>query len=158
MAANGHRAKQIAVFSVLAVCVVTFIFWNSLQNVQASDELSGGLLAFLKPLLLPLFGGTEEGMHTFIRKAAHFAEFAALGLCLCGIADGIRIDFWRTSVLFFPLFTLWSVAVTDEFIQSLSDRSGEVRDVILDFSGGVFGVAIMAVVFAIVRHHRKREV
>ena len=150
------KNKQIALFSVLALGVIAVIFWNSLQNAQQSNELSGGLLTWLKPWLLPLFGGSEELMHEVVRKTAHFVEFAALGFCLCGVADGIRTDHWRTSLLFFPLFVLLSTAVTDEFIQTFSDRTGSVKDVLLDFCGGIFGLAVTAVLFA-VRHSRKKR-
>lgn len=151
-----YRNKQILVFSVLAVCVTATIFWNSLQNAQQSNELSNGLLAWLKPYLLHLFGGSEELMHEVVRKTAHFVEFAALGLCLCGVADGMRTDFWHTSLLFFPLFVLLSTAVTDEFIQSFSDRTSAVKDVLLDFCGGIFGLAVMVLLFAVLHSRRKR--
>ena len=151
-----YRNKQILVFGVLAVCVTATIFWNSLQNAQQSIQLSSGLLAWLKPWLLPLFGGSEELMHEVIRKTAHFVEFAALGLCLCGVADGMDIKFWRTSLLFFPLFALLGTAVTDEFIQSFSDRTSSVKDVLLDFCGGIFGLAVTAALFAVLHSRRKR--
>lgn len=158
MIENPYKTKQTVAFSVLTVCVVAVIFWNSLQDVQASSELSSRVLTWLKPVLLALFGPSEELLHEGVRKMAHFVEFAALGLCLCGTADGLRTRFWRTSMLFFPLFAVLSVAVTDEFIQFFSDRSSAVNDVILDFFGGVFGMAIMAVLFEVLRSRKKCEV
>lgn len=157
MGTKGYRTRQIALFSVLSVCVTAFIFWNSLQNAQQSNALSGGLLAAVKPILSPLFGGSEEAMDLFVRKSAHFAEFAVLGLCLGAVADGIYVRFWRTSLAFFPLFATLSVAVTDEFIQSFSDRTSAVRDVILDFCGGLFGLTAMVLVFAALRSRRKSK-
>ena len=151
-----YKTRQIFVFSLLALCVAALIFWNSLQNAQQSNELSNGLLAWLKPCLLPLFGGSEELLHQVVRKTAHFVEFAALGLCLCGVADGMRTDFWRTSLLFFPLFVLLSTAVTDEFIQSFSDRTSAVKDILLDFCGGIFGLAVAVLMFAMLHSRRKR--
>ena len=153
---RAYKKRQIALFSVLALCVMAVIFWNSLQNAQQSNALSGGLLAWLKPYVLQLFGGSEVLMHEVIRKTAHFVEFAALGLCLCGVADGLRRDFWRTSLLFFPLFVLLSTAVTDEFIQSFSDRSSAVKDVLLDFCGGTFGLAAAVLLFSVYHSRKKR--
>ncbi len=152
-----YRTRQIAVFSVLTLCVAAIIFWNSLQNAQQSNGLSDGVLTAVKPILSPLFGGSEEAMDFFVRKSAHFIEFAVLGLCLGGIADGICVHFWRTSLAFFPLFATLSAAVTDEFIQSFSDRTSAVKDVILDFCGGLFGLAAIILVFAALRSRRKSK-
>lgn len=153
-----RKAKQAAWYAALSLLVVCFIFWNSLQNAEASNAQSDGLLVWLKPLLAPLFGGSEELMYVFVRKAAHFVEFAALGLCLGGLTDGLHRRFWRGSLVFFPLFVVLSVAVTDEFIQSFSDRTSAVKDVILDFSGGVFGLAAACIIFAALYARKKREV
>ena len=149
------RARQILLFSVLSVGITAMIFWNSLQNAQASNELSDGVLTVVKPILSRLVGDSEELMDLIVRKAAHFMEFAALGLCLGGLADGLRTRFWRSSLVFFPLFTVLSVAVTDEFIQSFSDRTSAVKDVILDFGGGAFGLAVMVLALAALQKMRR---
>lgn len=157
MEGKAYRARQIALFSVLSLCVAAMIFWNSLQNAQQSNELSDGMLTAVKPILSPLFGGAEDIMDLFIRKSAHVAEFAALGLCLGAVADGICARFWRKSLVFFPLFVALSVAVTDEFIQSFSDRTSAVKDVILDFCGGLFGLTVIIFVFAALPSRRKSK-
>ena len=148
---------QVLFFALLSLLIVIFIFGNSLQNAKESNDISRGLLSWLKPFLMPLFGGSEDVMHEFVRKTAHFVEFAALGVCLGGAADGLRRPFWRDWLVFFPLFSLLSVAVTDEFIQSFSDRSSAVKDVILDFSGGVTGLIVVCVLIALYAR-KKREV
>ena len=142
-------------FSVLSVCITAMIFWNSLQNAQASNELSDGVLNMVKPVLSWLFGDSKEIMDLIIRKTAHFVEFAVLGLCLGGLADGIRARFWRSSLIFFPLFSVLSVAVTDEFIQSFSDRTSAVKDVILDFCGGSFGLTVMVLMLVMLQKWAK---
>lgn len=157
MGRKEYRTRQIALFSVLSVCVTAIIFWNSLQNAQQSNALSGGVLAAVKPVLSPLFGGSEEAMDRFVRKSAHFTEFAVLGLCLGAVADGICVHFWRTSLAFFPMFATLSIAVTDEFIQSFSDRTSAVKDVILDFCGGLFGLTVIIFVLAALPSRRKSK-
>lgn len=152
-----HRTRQILVFSLLSVCITAVIFWNSLQNAQTSNELSGGVLTVFKPILSWLFGDSEELMDLIVRKTAHFVEFAALGLCLGGLADGLCPRFWRTALVFFPLFSVLGVAVTDEFIQTFSDRTGAVKDVILDFSGGIFGLAVMVLALVALQSRAKSK-
>ncbi len=151
------RARRIVLFSVLSVCITAMIFWNSLQNMQVSNELSDGVRTDVTPILSRLVGDSEEVMDQIVRKAAHFVEFAALGLCLGGIASGMRDRFWRSSLLFFPLFSVLSVAVTDEFIQSFSDRASTVKDVILDFCGGGFGLAVMVLTLAVLQRLVKKK-
>lgn len=158
MSTKKYNIRQIVVCSVLSVCVMEIILWNSLQDAQTSNQLSGGLLSWMKPIVLQLFGGSEELLHEFIRKAAHFVEFAVLGACLCGVVDGICRRFWRDWLVFFPLFVLLSVAVTDEFIQSFQDRTSAVKDIILDFSGGVFGLAAACILFGVLCARKRREV
>lgn len=77
-----------------------------------------------------LVGDTEH----YIRKLAHFCEFALLGLLLCRSfsAFGVK-NFAATGyILFLGLLT----AVIDEYIQSFSPGRGSmVKDVLLDFAG-----------------------
>lgn len=149
------RSRQVVLFAVLSVLVVGFIFWNSMQSKELSAEQSQGLMALLKPVLMPFFRYEWE-MHQFVRKAAHFAEFALLGFCLGGLTSGIQNRFWRYALIFFPLFMMLSVAVADEFLQTFSDRSGMVIDIILDFSGGLFGLCVAGLLCALLRRRKKK--
>ena len=139
------KTKQVLLFGLLSLAVMAFIFSNSAQLADQSNAVSGGLMDLLRPILQPFFT-SEELMHKFVRKAAHFTEFAALGFCVGMTADGLRRRFWRGSMVFVPLFTTLAVAVTDEFIQSFFDRTSSVRDVLLDFAGAAFGVALAAMI------------
>lgn len=152
---RGAGTKQVVLFALLAVAITGFIFYNSAQYAQQSNAVSTGLMDWLRPLLEALFG-SEDVMHKFVRKAAHFIEFAALGFCVAMVADGLRARFWRGSMMFFPLFTTLAVAVTDEFIQSFFDRTSAVKDIVLDFSGACVGIAGAVFALALLRHFMKR--
>ena len=43
----------------------------------------------------------------------------------------------------YPLFFVLVIAVGDEFIQSFVGRGSNVRDVLIDFSGGILAVIIL---------------
>ena len=63
------------VLHVMALGTLLFIFANSLTPASASASVSGSLFERLKEFFgfLPFFD------HHFLRKAAHFCEYALLG-------------------------------------------------------------------------------
>ena len=153
---RGIKTKQAVLFGLLSVAITAFIFSNSARYAAQSNAVSGGLMDLLRPLLQPFFS-SEEVMHKFVRKAAHFAEFGTLGFCMGMTADGVCRPFWRGSRVFVLLFAGLGVAVTDEFIQSFFDRTSSVCDVLLDFAGAAAGVIFAALLITIfLRFKQKR--
>lgn len=73
----------------------------------------------------------------FIRKLAHFTEFALLGAELFGLFE--RYPLSVAHALF--------AAVADESLQIISGRSAEVKDVLLDFAGSLVGAALCLCLF-----------
>ena len=65
---------------------------------------------------------------------------AVLGILVAGLFRQIGL---RTgdSLRSLPVLTVLLVAVLDEYIQHFTGRGSAVTDVILDFSGGLFGLA-----------------
>lgn len=123
-----------------AVLVFTgLIFYNSSLPAPDSDETSyffvhliAGLNAFLdKPVPLPV-------LNHYIRKTAHFFEFFVQAVLLCNVFQAARTD--RKNSHGYILLLSLMTAVIDEYIQLFSPgRSGQVTDIILDFSGGFTG-------------------
>lgn len=149
-----HRISRQTCYTILNLTVLAallvFIFGNSLQPRAASTRQSLGTLAVLTELLNRLTGHSNLTEH-FVRKLAHFSEFAALGfftIHLCAVRLRVQWHFVLHS-LFFGLVC----AVTDESLQLLSDRSAQVPDVLLDFSGVLCGTAVFLLLYA-VRHRR----
>ena len=111
---------------VLCALWLAVIFLHSLMSAERSAAESGSLLAWLRGLFPAL---TEHAL----RKLAHFSEFAVLGLLL---AQCLRARITR------PLLAGVLCALADETVQLfVSGRSGEVRDVWIDFSGVAAAVA-----------------
>ena len=78
----------------ILICLNLALIWgNSLLPGASSEAVSGGVLAFLGRFLPVLL--TETG-HTLLRKAAHFSEFALLGLLFCGRRAGAWL--WPASM------------------------------------------------------------
>ena len=142
---------QTAIFAVLSLLFVCFIFGNSMQSRAESIEQSDRIVEMVEPILAPVFDHSEEKLDIFVRKSAHFLEFAALGFCLAGLTDGCRCRFWKRKTILLPLVALMTVAVTDEVIQSFGDRSCMARDVVLDCVGGLFGLAVCCITLEVIR-------
>ena len=118
----------------LIVGMTVFIWSNSIIDRENSAQMSGGLVAWLESLL------NTDISELFIRKAAHFCEYAALGF-LYGIKfrQGRKTGQWIYNYAMAGLAT----AVVDESIQILSGRGPMVADVLLDFSGFMVGFAAL---------------
>ena len=109
-----------------------------MSRAQSSGE-SLAVLAWLTPVLKAMGIENVEAAHGVLRKMAHFAEFGALGLFVCGFTVNLgRLRGQRLVSL--PLLAVLSVAVVDEFIQLLTGRAAMVQDVVLDFAGGFTGL------------------
>lgn len=114
---------------------LALIWGNSLLPGASSDSLSGGVLAVLGRFLPFLL--TEAG-HTLLRKAAHFSEFALLGLLYSGRH---RLSKGETPP-HLMLFGL-TVACIDETIQIFTPgRASSLIDVWIDTSGFALGLAV----------------
>ena len=130
------------ILSVLIVLILALIWGNSLMTGADSGAISGGVLAFLGRFLPVLL--TEAG-HTFLRKAAHFSEFALLGLLYCGRHRLAR----QETPLHLMGFGL-AVACIDETIQIFTPgRASSLIDVWIDTSGFALGLAVILTAYKI---------
>ena len=146
---SAAKRRKCNVFLVLLlVATLCFIWGNSLLDRENSAKMSGGLLERFRAIFR-LMGLDTEDDH-WLRKTAHFMEFAMLGTEL--------------AVLFFlnlgrslqsganAAFAALLAALADEGLQYFSSRAPEVKDVALDFSGALFGVLLITLLW-----RRKRE-
>ena len=138
--------KKILLF--ITISITAFIFIHSsvpaVESTVESDAAYGILDRFTSFLHLPnLFTAIT------IRKLAHFAEFAAFGFFLSATVRTYGDSFKQE--LFKILFFLLAVPVTDETIQFFPEgRSAQVSDVLLDFSGAVFGFLCLLILYVII--------
>ena len=121
---------------------LALIWGNSLLPGASSDAVSGGVLAFLGQFLPFLL--TEAG-HTLLRKAAHFSEFAMLGLLYSGRHRLVKGE----TPIHLMLFGL-TVACIDETIQIFTpERASSLIDVWIDASGFALGLAVIFCAYTI---------
>ena len=147
---------RFAVFLILACLVIAFMFYNSTRTGAESNQISKGFMSKILALIDPSGTINTEVFHRFIRKAAHFTEFFALGVCLVGMTFAVY-DGKNRMFLFFPPFFALLCAVIDEYLQSFTSRSCEVKDVLIDFSGAITGILISLMIGTFARKRKSRN-
>ena len=159
------KILRISIPLIITVLWIAFIWSNSLKNGVESGEDSGRVFNTVSKIT-EFFGfGTPISEH-FIRKAAHFTEFAILSALFCADLVCLRaVSFGQKVYVSVPLL-LCSVpagaliASADEFLQSFSDGRGpSVKDVLIDTSGALCTTLIFVAIFILVRFiHKKRHI
>ena len=145
--------KRILLMITILITMIIFIH-SSIPAVESTveSEAAYGILDSVTEFIhLPnLFTAVT------IRKLAHFCEFAVFGFFLSG-----TVKAYCTSLkneVFKILFFLLCVPVIDETIQYFPlGRSAQVSDVLLDFSGGMFGFLCMVILAAAAAFLHKRK-
>ena len=124
------------IWTIIYIAFIIFIFSNSMQVATESARRSAGVLHYLQE-----FVGKGWLTDHIVRKAAHFSEFAILGVL------GVQCMHGYTKHYIMPaLFSGLLTALTDETIQLFVEgRSGQVSDVWLDFAGCCFGVVVVVI-------------
>ena len=94
-------------------------------------------------------------LNKVLRKSAHVMEFLILSMLLCNafFTYGIK---GRNPIIYVLFITLF-YAVLDEYHQIfVIGRGSSVKDVLIDFIGGIIGMAIYYIVYYL--SHRIRKV
>lgn len=143
--------QRIVLFLIIAA-TLTFIWSNSFADAPTSTGRSNTVIRILKPIIDPGGRISAKLFTMLIRKAAHFTEFAALGiefLLLFMTFEKIRSA--PRTVLLLPVLPCLLCAVADECIQLFSSgRACRLTDVLIDVSGSVTGIlAVLCIGFVV---------
>ena len=123
---------------VLAILWVAVVFLLSQQTAADSGRLSSRLTEFVLRAC-PWIDLSAPALEPILRKIAHGVMFAVEGFLLCIAA--VRSCGGKTGVLLSAGISA-VLAVGSELVQTLADgRSCELRDMGINFSGALLGVA-----------------
>ena len=150
------------VLLVVILLWMVLIFCFSAQNADDSSSTSGHLLEDLLSLFTPGWDSMTaaqqkarlDACHTLFRKCGHFTEYTVLGTLLTlffrwGHTEKQEKPYLR---LWIPAVLAFCYAATDEFHQRfVPGRSCEFRDVMIDLSGAMLGLAAVSAVIVIRR-------
>ena len=139
---------------LLSLCILAnmaLIFGLSSEDRSESSDRSGEITDAVVDVVYPDFderpAAEQESIfqrvHKFIRKLAHFSEFAILGFLTALLAAHLAARFSAVTPLVQwvgPLALCLIYAASDEIHQIFTERGPAVRDVLLDFAGVLCGV------------------
>ena len=130
------KKRSFRIYLILTLFWTAGIFLHSAMPAAASNAESGGVLAVVQ-MILPWI------THGVLRKAAHFLEFAVLGILLTGTFHSAR-NFTLAKPMLFAVLT----AMTDETIQAFTPgRNCALSDVWLDAAGALTGAVLLWLIF-----------
>jgi len=121
------------------------IYLLSAQDGTQSESVSSGLTSILLrflPLDLQTMAGQEnwQKLHAFIRTAAHFTEYAILGVLL----SSFLLRFSRYRAVLFSMVAGMIYAATDEWHQAfVPGRACQFSDWMVDALGCLFGILLV---------------
>ena len=154
------KRRFTVLFCVLTFLWICFIWFNSLKPGKESGELSAWILELVN-------GGFSiislSVSHLFIRKLAHFLEFAVLGVLLSFVIYfffELRLSNSRKrdALLYLALPTSFLVASIDETIQLfVPGRAGLFSDVMIDTSGALCAITVFFLALLIRSKFKKQK-
>jgi VanZ family protein len=140
----------------MAIFWSMFIFFNSLMPASVSASQSG----VIRDLIYPVFTnmGIKVNLNSlefFIRKLAHFSIFFIFSVLWFSYFSLLMP---RKKTIQLVLVLGFIQAVTDETIQRFVDgRSGELRDVLIDYLGVLSGIVFFLGVSRLLSHIKTRQ-
>ena len=152
---NPKRLQLLLLIFSGLICFSIFNFSN--QPAKDSKQVSHSItkkvvesLPWAQKLSEPEKEKLIQDIHSPIRKAAHFTLYFLLGMSITGFFV-LQFTSLKQAVFLAALFCLF-YGVLDEVHQIfVPGRSGEIRDVLIDFLGGLAGSLLMALLMKIKR-------
>lgn len=156
------------VFSVIALAINVFIIVHSCLDASVSTEASSGVTEVVEEIINDIKPGTitpenHDSFVTIVRKAfGHFGLFMVSGF-FSSLAFYLSISPFNKQkyyqiIIIALAFGLLMGLITETIQLFVPGRSGEITDVLIDFSGYLLGfLIILLILFLIIRHIYKQE-
>ena len=127
------------------------VLWMSIIILGSTGELSSANTSrIIRPLLLWLFPDISEAKillaHFWVRKTAHFTEYAIFALLSARAFAASSRAWLRRGFFYITLLLVAVLAFSDEFHQSfLSSRTGSIYDSFIDIAGGLTALILYSI-------------
>ena len=158
-----NTAKKLLVLLYITFTLsMIFVWGQSCINRQDSRNSSDMVVEMIKPIdeLEPGYrsenGWTYDELSTYVRKAAHVIEYAAVGFQIMAIL--LLKKKKELKVAINVLFLGGLIGLVDETIQIFSERGSEVGDIWIDMAGILVGILGARFVGWIVEKRLKKKI
>ena len=156
-----HKKHLRIILWSLAAGIAVFIFIMSSRDSTQSSNTSSGFIKAVVDALPHLKNLSDEQklnivaeMQFIVRKMAHGAIYFLLGLVTSLAMLCYEIKLWKRPAISLGICLLY--AVSDEIHQLfVPGRSGEIRDVLIDFTGALTATMLVLLVRFITVKKRK---
>ena len=126
-------------FWLLICLALIVVIW---MNSSIQGDISNQISEHLTEILVNLFHIETDflSVHVFVRKSAHFIEYALLG----GMSVSLLTYYFKKKGIVLAILLCALIASADELIQYYTpNRNGQMNDVILDICGAICGILII---------------
>lgn len=147
---------------ILCILWMGFIAYNTSQTGESSNNTSisitEGIINKTQSVINNNVNNSDNStiikndnasikkFNKYIRKFAHGFEFLVLALLIFLTSKSFNIK--SREVIIYTLFIVLLYAVIDEYRQLyIPGRNSSVRDIVIDFIGGIVGVVILQFIF-----------
>lgn len=131
------------ILDILIIVNLVFIWGNSMLPGPESNKLSITVVEKAENVLgieRPTPHTSEDTSILVVRKAAHVAEFMCLGMLLA-------LRLFSDRLMTVAAFVLCvCVASADEIIQTFTNRTASITDVLIDAAGAGAGILIILLI------------
>ncbi|MFN0139708.1 MAG: VanZ family protein [Pyrinomonadaceae bacterium] len=138
---TNWRVGLMAYAPIVLWMAVIFFFSSSAGAMTETSRIIGPLLQFFFP---DMPYETRQIIHGFVRKLAHFIEYAILAFLAVralSLSAPVFVRRWRYLM---ALVFVGVIASIDEFNQSFeATRTGAIGDVLLDIAGGAAMISLL---------------
>ena len=153
---------------ILALAINGYIIMHSCLDATESSKASAGVVDVIASIINAfkanaINASNYDSLSTFVRKAfGHFGLFMVSGL-LTSLALYLSLSPYSwckhyMNVMFSLVFGLFMGMITEIIQLAVPGRSGEITDVLIDFSGYLLGTLIIGLIlFLAIRKIRKSE-
>jgi VanZ family protein len=143
--------RRIIRYAPLFLWIGVVLFASTSQGAMQNTS------RFIRPLLVFLFPNAPEETliiyHGYIRKLAHFTEYAILAFWASRAFSTSSIKFLQKFWFIFSLALVFLVASIDEYNQSFDVlRTGSIYDALLDVCGGLAMILILLFYKSVVKN------
>lgn len=163
-----HPKRSVILLIAATVLWMLLIFGFSSQNALRSGAVSSRTLRRVLAVITPGWSSMTKGQrsrrvmacHRLFRKLGHFTEYAVLGIFLTLLFRPWDKKRQPRPVLRYglPLLVALLYAASDELHQRfVPGRSCELRDVLIDLSGALFGFLLCGGILLFTRRRRERR-